>query len=87
MKLEDGIVSAHVEMKERAEEKSLIMVIVREGRNHLVRRLLERVGHPVIFLKRMWHGPFRLGSLRSGQIRKLSETEYRRIRSKVLTQT
>jgi 23S rRNA pseudouridine2605 synthase len=48
---------------------------VHEGRNHLVRRMLEAVGHPVSRLVRLRQGPVALGDLRAGRTRTLSRTE------------
>jgi 23S rRNA pseudouridine2605 synthase len=60
-----------------SEESTWLEITIKEGRNRIVRRIFESVGHAVIKLKRMSHGPFRLGALASGQIRALSEREYR----------
>lgn len=46
-----------------------------EGRNHLVRRLLAEVGHPVSRLVRTAIGPVQLGGLRSGTVRRLTASE------------
>jgi 23S rRNA pseudouridine2605 synthase len=48
---------------------------IHEGRNHLVRRMLEAVGHPVSRLVRLRQGPVALGDLRTGRTRSLSRTE------------
>jgi|WetSurMetagenome_2_1015567.scaffolds.fasta_scaffold1545069_1 23S rRNA pseudouridine2605 synthase len=52
--------------------------------NRVIRRLMEHVGHPVVTLKRIAHGPLRLGALKSGQTQKLSEKEYWALRRKAL---
>ncbi|WP_433392914.1 pseudouridine synthase [Micromonospora sp. KLBMP9576] len=46
-----------------------------EGRKHIVRRLLGEVGHPVSRLVRTAIGPIRLGDLRSGRTRRLTNAE------------
>lgn len=53
----------------------MVEVILHEGRNHVVRRLLADVGHPVSRLVRTAIGPIRLGSLRAGTLRRLSPAE------------
>ena len=46
-----------------------------EGRNHIVRRTMEAVGHPVRKLSRTGIGPVRLGNLKSGDLRDLTRDE------------
>src|SRR4029450_9327866 len=46
-----------------------------EGRKHIVRRMLAEVGHPVSRLVRTAVGPIRLGDLRPGGFRDLSNAE------------
>jgi 23S rRNA pseudouridine2605 synthase len=55
--------------------KSMVEVVLHEGRNHIVRRLLAQVGHPVLRLSRIAIGPITLGGLRSGAVRELSPDE------------
>ncbi len=55
--------------------KSLVELVIHEGRNRIVRRLLAEVGHPVLRLSRTAIGPIRRGDLRSGQVRDLDSTE------------
>ena len=50
-------------------------LVIHEGRNRIVRRLLAEVGHPVLRLSRTAIGPVRLGDLRSGQVRELTRHE------------
>ncbi len=56
-------------------DKSLVEMVIHEGRNRVVRRLLAKVGHPVLRLSRTAIGPIRLGNLRSGQVRELDSEE------------
>lgn len=46
-----------------------------EGRKHIVRRLMDEVGHPVTRLVRTSIGPIRLGDLRTGRLRRLTNAE------------
>jgi 23S rRNA pseudouridine2605 synthase len=55
--------------------KALIEVVVHEGRKHIVRRMLDAVGHPVIRLVRTAIGPVRLGDLKPGRTRRLTNAE------------
>jgi cytidylate kinase len=54
-----------------------LRVVLREGRNREVRRLLQAVGYPVRRLVRTRIGSVRLGNLRSGAYRKLTASEVR----------
>ncbi len=55
--------------------RALVQVSLHEGRNHIVRRLLDSVGHPVDKLVRVAIGPVRLGDQRPGGLRELTPTE------------
>ena len=52
-----------------------VEIILHEGRKHIVRRMLAEVGHPVSRLVRTAVGPIRLGDLRQGGFRHLSNAE------------
>jgi 23S rRNA pseudouridine2605 synthase len=54
---------------------ALVEVVLHEGRNHIVRRMFDEVGHPVIRLVRTQVGPIRLGDLRPGRARAISGPE------------
>jgi 23S rRNA pseudouridine2605 synthase len=55
--------------------RALVEVVLHEGRNHIVRRLLAAVGHPVERLVRTAVGPVLLGGQRPGAIRDLTPDE------------
>ncbi len=59
--------------------KALVEIVLHEGRNHIVRRLLAAVGHPVEQLVRTQVGPIKLGDLRSGRTRSLHGDELGRL--------
>ncbi|MGI5237712.1 pseudouridine synthase [Dactylosporangium sp. CA-139066] len=54
---------------------ALVEVVLHEGRNHIVRRMFDKVGFPVQRLIRTQIGPIRLGDLRPGRTRHLSQAE------------
>ncbi len=55
--------------------RTLVELVIHEGRNRIVRRLLAEVEHQVVKLARTAIGPVRLGDLRSGQLRPLTAEE------------
>ena len=74
--LEDGPVRpSSVKIVSSAGEKTLIKITLQEGRNRIVRRTMEAVGHPVRRLSRIGIGPVRLGSLKVGEFRELTREE------------
>jgi 23S rRNA pseudouridine2605 synthase len=74
--LDDGPVTPDAfRVVDSAAGKSMVEVVLHEGRNRIVRRLLSEVGHPVIRLSRTAIGPIALGDLRSGTVRELTPEE------------
>ena len=65
--LDDGPVRpTSVKVVSTAGEKTLVKITLPEGRNRIVRRTMEAVGHPVRRLSRTAIGPVRLATSRSG---------------------
>lgn len=56
-----------------------IEITIREGRNRQVRRMAEAVGNQVDELTRVGFGPVRLGRLREGGVRRVSEADLERL--------
>jgi 23S rRNA pseudouridine2605 synthase len=54
---------------------------IHEGRNRQVRRMIAAVGYQVLELRRVRFGPLRLGALKQGEHRRLSEQELRALRA------
>jgi len=52
-----------------------IEILLSEGKNREIRRILARVGHKVVVLRRLAIGPLRLAQLPVGQTRVLTNTE------------
>ncbi len=76
VQLEDGPVTvSKARLVATAKDKSIIELVIHEGRNRIVRRLLEHVGHPVKKLSRTQFGPVSLGSLPTGETRELTLDE------------
>ena len=74
--LDDGPVTvSRAKVVAQAKEKSIVELVIHEGRNRIVRRLLDQVGHPVRKLTRTQLGPVKLGTLKSGELRDLTLDE------------
>ena len=74
--LEDGPVQVdQAKLIQRVGERSLVRVTLHSGRNRIVRRLFDAVGHPVRKLSRIAIGPVRLGDLKPGAVRDLTREE------------
>ena len=74
--LEDGPVEVSAaKVVSTRPERSIVELVIHEGRNRIVRRLLDEVGHPVRRLTRTAIGPVVLHGLRSGQLRDLTREE------------
>jgi 23S rRNA pseudouridine2605 synthase len=71
--------------KVTAVEPSLLRITVHEGRNRLVRRMCETVGHPVRRLVRTRIGPLAERSLRPGEWRELTVAEVRALERETAT--
>ncbi len=56
-------------------DRTIVELVIHEGRNRIVRRLLQHVGHPVTRLTRTQIGPVALGKLPVGEMRELTLDE------------
>jgi len=74
--LDDGVARAlRVRVVAASKGRTHLEIVMGEGRNHEVKRLMAAVGHPVIRLVRRAFGPVRLGDLRPGGWRHLTANE------------
>ncbi|MCL2466735.1 MAG: rRNA pseudouridine synthase [Micrococcales bacterium] len=76
VELDDGPVQVdRFQVVQLGYRSTLVEVDLHSGRNRVVRRLMDTVGHPVVRMVRTRFGPIRLGELRTGRTRVLSATE------------
>lgn len=61
----------------KTQERTMIELVIHEGRNRIVRRMLDALGYPVTDLVRTKIGPINLGQQRPGVLRTISGPELR----------
>ncbi|GAA1262475.1 hypothetical protein GCM10009677_12680 [Sphaerisporangium rubeum] len=76
IELEDGVAKADdFSIVQEHGQQALVEIVIHEGRNRIVRRMLEEAGHPVLDLARIEFGPVKLGRLKPGTMRALTVKE------------
>src|SRR5947209_8595 len=79
--LSDGHVRARRVKRLKVQgESTWLEIVLSEGKNREIRRMLARLGHKVLRLRRSAIGPVRLDRLRSGKARRLKPEELVRLR-------
>ncbi len=67
-----------------SEDRSEIHITVSEGKYHIVKRIMEELGHPVLYLKRVRIGPLHLDKdLDEGEFRELTDEEIEKLKRAV----
>lgn len=74
---------AGVEVLSSDAHSTRLRVTMREGRKRQIRRVADRLGHPVQRLVRVQIGPLEIGTLPSGKWRRLTEQEIRALKDAV----
>ncbi len=81
IKLEDGLTSpSRVKTIRKGEVNSWLEITIYEGKKRQIRRMFEKIGHPVLKLKRIKIDGLELGNLEPGAYRYLSDEEIRKIK-------
>jgi 23S rRNA pseudouridine2605 synthase len=76
IELDDGPAACdEVRIRQALPSRTLVEIVIHEGRNRIVLRMLSAVGYPVVDLVRTRIGPIRLGDLRPGAIREVHRDE------------
>jgi 23S rRNA pseudouridine2605 synthase len=74
--LEDGLARAdNFRLLDAVGKNALVEITIHEGRNRIVRRLMEAAGHPVRALVRTKFGPISLGDQKPERLRPLNKEE------------
>lgn len=78
IELEDGPVRCDsARLLQKLSDRSLVELVIHEGRNRIVRRMMAQVGYPVTDLVRTRIGPIHLGQQRPGALREITGPELR----------
>jgi 23S rRNA pseudouridine2605 synthase len=75
--------NAHVEVLVAEPSRTVLMIVIHEGKNRQIRRMCEAVGLTVARLKRVAEGPLKLGMLKPGTHRDLTPAEITAIKNAV----
>lgn len=75
------VVPSHLKVRKQTEDSQIVEISITEGRNHIVKKIFESLGHPVSKLKRESYAFLSLGNLKSGEYRELSLKEVKRLYS------
>lgn len=80
--IEPGIrtLPARVEIESADEDCSWLSVALTEGRQNQIKRMFELVGHPVRRIRRLAIGPLRLGRMKVGDVREMTERDVIKLR-------
>ena len=70
----------------RHKQSTLLEIVLQEGHNREIRRILASVGHKVMRLQRIAVGPIRLGKLPPGASRRLTREEIEALKKSCRTQ-
>ncbi|MBN2216371.1 MAG: rRNA pseudouridine synthase [Pirellulales bacterium] len=69
-----------VKIRSKQKKSTVLEMVLDEGRNREIRRVLAKVGHKVLRLVRVSVGPVRLGNLAPGECRPLGRQEIQALR-------
>ncbi|MCX7701239.1 MAG: rRNA pseudouridine synthase, partial [Gemmataceae bacterium] len=79
--LAEGKVRAkYVKRLKKQGDSCWLRIVLSEGKNREIRRMLARLGHKVMTLRRIAIGPIRLGTLPLGRTRRLTRQEVESLR-------
>ncbi len=82
--LAEGIARASsIKVKRKHRQSTILEIVLKEGRNREIRRILAKVGHKVQRLKRIAVGPIRLGKMLPGDARPLTRQEIAALRREI----
>lgn len=80
---EDFVKADAARIKRSHKKSTVIEIVLSEGKNREIRRMLARLGHKVQRLRRVAMGPLKLGELPEGHVRQLEPAEVKKLRGAV----
>jgi 23S rRNA pseudouridine2605 synthase len=81
VRLAEGVAKVtEIRVKRQSRDYCEMFIVLDEGRNREIRRLLARIGHKVTKLKRVAIGPLQMGDLAAGSWRRLTAEEIQSLR-------
>lgn len=84
VQLDDGWIKLdHCAIIDSSRDHTMVKVVLHSGKNRIVRRIFGSIGFPVKRLVRTQIGPIKLGDLKPGSYRVLSQTEVRSLSKEV----
>jgi 23S rRNA pseudouridine2605 synthase len=63
----------------KSHQNSWIKIVVDQGKNRQIRYMLEKIGHDVLRLQRIAIGKLRIGSMKKGEVKEVTEDFARRV--------
>lgn len=78
----DGYKTSPCEIKiiKHLKASTMAEIIIHEGKKRQIRRMFETIGHPVQKLERIAIGDIKIGHMKQGSVRKLSDDEVRKLK-------
>lgn len=75
------VTPTRLKTRKETDNSQIVEISIIEGRNHIVKKIFESLGHAVIKLKREEYAFLSLGNLKSGEYRELSLKEVKKLYS------
>lgn len=76
VELDDGLAKCDTaRIMQALSDRTMVELVIHQGRNRIVRRMFDAIGHPVLALVRTRVGPVSLGQQRPGALRMLEGSE------------
>lgn len=78
---EGKVTPRRVRVAKRMRNKTIMQITICDGKKNEIKRIMKKIGHKVISLKRLSIGPVSLGNLQRGRYRYLDKYEIERLKS------